>query len=148
MEVVLPDGTFASANSHENSDLFEALKGGSNNFGIVTRFDLQTFSQSDSWNGHISYPPATIPQQLSAFGEFMVAEVADPHADIVCSIGYVGASQVTVVSNVIFYSKPEANPAIFQPFTGIQPQLSSTMRIANTTDFVSEVESHEAKGAR
>lgn len=148
MQVVLSDGTSASANSQENTDLFEALKGGSNNFGIVTRFDLQTFPQSDSWGGFISYSPATIPQQLSAFGEFMAAEVADPYADIVCSIGYVDAHQSMVVSNGILYSKPEASPAIFQPFIGIQPQLSNTMRIANTTNFVSEVESQQAKGAR
>ncbi|KAI8198976.1 putative FAD-linked oxidoreductase [Colletotrichum sp. SAR 10_65] len=43
-EVVLADGSIVNANAGENPDLFRALKGGSNNFGIVTRFDMQTFA--------------------------------------------------------------------------------------------------------
>ena len=42
-EVVLADGAIVSANIKENKDLFKALKGGSSNFGIVTRFDMETF---------------------------------------------------------------------------------------------------------
>ncbi|PQE14459.1 oxidoreductase FAD-binding protein [Rutstroemia sp. NJR-2017a BBW] len=36
-EVVLANGEIINANANENSDLWTALKGGSNNFGIVTR---------------------------------------------------------------------------------------------------------------
>ncbi|KAJ3471951.1 hypothetical protein MRS44_002050 [Fusarium solani] len=39
-EVVLADGRIANANKDSNSDLWKALKGGSANFGIVTRFDV------------------------------------------------------------------------------------------------------------
>ncbi|GAB1318345.1 hypothetical protein MFIFM68171_08555 [Madurella fahalii] len=42
-EVVLADGRVVNANAKENSDLYRAIKGGSSNFGIVTRFDLQTY---------------------------------------------------------------------------------------------------------
>lgn len=50
-EIVLADGSVANANSKENSDLFLALKGGSSNFGIVTRFDVQTYSSPKIWAG-------------------------------------------------------------------------------------------------
>ncbi|KAJ5262010.1 hypothetical protein N7505_008877 [Penicillium chrysogenum] len=43
-EVVLANGTVCAANAQQNSDLYWALKGGAFNFGIVTRFDLATFS--------------------------------------------------------------------------------------------------------
>ncbi|ESZ90177.1 hypothetical protein SBOR_9430 [Sclerotinia borealis F-4128] len=36
-EVVLADGQIINANANANSDLWTALKGGSNNFGVVTR---------------------------------------------------------------------------------------------------------------
>ena len=36
-------------NAEENTRLFEALKGGSSNFGIVTKFDMQAFEVSDLW---------------------------------------------------------------------------------------------------
>lgn len=42
-EIVLGDGSIVNANANSSTELFKALKGGSNNFGIVTRFDLQTF---------------------------------------------------------------------------------------------------------
>jgi FAD/FMN-containing dehydrogenase len=40
-EVVLASGDIINANASANSDLWLALKGGSSNFGIVTRFDLE-----------------------------------------------------------------------------------------------------------
>ncbi|KJZ70865.1 hypothetical protein HIM_09730 [Hirsutella minnesotensis 3608] len=41
-EVLLADGPLVNANGAENTDLYRALKGGGSNFGIVTRFDLET----------------------------------------------------------------------------------------------------------
>ncbi|KAK8024445.1 hypothetical protein PG993_012511, partial [Apiospora rasikravindrae] len=41
-EVVLTNGTIVNANASDNSDLWRALKGGGSNFGIVTRYDMQT----------------------------------------------------------------------------------------------------------
>ncbi|KAK5626031.1 hypothetical protein RRF57_001747 [Xylaria bambusicola] len=40
-EVVLANGTIINANEVENADLWQALKGGGNNFGIVTQFDME-----------------------------------------------------------------------------------------------------------
>ncbi|KAF4604369.1 hypothetical protein EYR38_004791 [Pleurotus pulmonarius] len=52
MEVVLPDGKIMTVrDDSEGSDLFEALKGGGNNFGIVTRFRLKTHDQGPFWGG-------------------------------------------------------------------------------------------------
>ncbi|VUC26900.1 unnamed protein product [Clonostachys rosea] len=42
-EIVLASGEIVNANASSNADLWKALKGGSSNFGIVTRFDLETF---------------------------------------------------------------------------------------------------------
>lgn len=56
-EVVLADGSIIEANKTSNPDLFWALKGGSSNFGLVTRFDLQTIKSSKVWAG--TYTVAT-----------------------------------------------------------------------------------------
>ncbi|KAK7038748.1 hypothetical protein VNI00_010633 [Paramarasmius palmivorus] len=55
-DLVLPNGTFVEVNEQTNPDLFFALKGGHNNFGIVTSFTLKTFPQTDVWTALISYP--------------------------------------------------------------------------------------------
>ena len=46
-EVVLATGEVVHANAQENSDLWIALKGGLNNFGIVTSFKLKTFASGN-----------------------------------------------------------------------------------------------------
>ncbi|KAF1363908.1 FAD-binding domain-containing protein [Lizonia empirigonia] len=50
-EVVLADGDIINASAVSHSDLWTALKGGSGNFGIVTRFDMYTFPAQDLWGG-------------------------------------------------------------------------------------------------
>ncbi|KAL9124410.1 MAG: hypothetical protein Q9217_006252, partial [Psora testacea] len=148
MEVVLADGSIVNANTLQRPDLFRALKGGSNNFGIVTRFDLKTYSQGQLWGGFIAYPGSTVPQQLSAFERFMQLAKSDSNAEIICAIGYVGAYKSVIVSVGLHYTKPVANPSIFQPFTAIQPQLSNSIRIGENIDFVNEVESKQARNSR
>ncbi|KAL8919908.1 MAG: hypothetical protein Q9172_004756, partial [Xanthocarpia lactea] len=48
-EIVLANGQIKNINQTSNPDLYFALRGGGNNFGIVTRFDLQTFPQGPMW---------------------------------------------------------------------------------------------------
>lgn len=50
-EVVLANGTIVEANNHTNQDLYKALKGGSSNFGIVTRFDMEAIPAKDLYTG-------------------------------------------------------------------------------------------------
>ena len=148
MQIVLADGSLVNANNNEHPDLFRALKGGSNNFGIVTRFDLHTYPQGDFWGGFITYPGSTVPQQLAAFAGFMQAEKNDPYAEVIFIIGYLDAYKSIIALNGLYYTKPIANPPIFRAFTVIQPQLSSTTRISNNLDFVNEIEAGQAKSPR
>ena len=45
LQVVLASGQIVNANLTSRPDLFAALKGGTNNFGIVTSFDMRVFPQ-------------------------------------------------------------------------------------------------------
>ncbi|KAI3616269.1 putative fad dependent oxidoreductase, partial [Moniliophthora roreri] len=55
-DLVLPNGTFVTVTNETDSDLFFALKGGFNNFGIVTSFTMRAFPQTDVWIARITYP--------------------------------------------------------------------------------------------
>ncbi|KAI0805367.1 hypothetical protein GGR55DRAFT_698342 [Xylaria sp. FL0064] len=50
-QIVLASGEVARANNQENADLFWALKGGLNNFGIVTSFKMKTLKSGKIWGG-------------------------------------------------------------------------------------------------
>ncbi len=43
VDIVTANGEFLRANNRENSDLFWAIRGGSGNFGIVTRFEFKLY---------------------------------------------------------------------------------------------------------
>lgn len=69
-EIVLADGTISNANESVNSDLFRVLKGGSNNFGIVTRFDMKTFPAHDVYDGIVTFPVSSTDAIIDAFVDF------------------------------------------------------------------------------
>lgn len=66
-EVVLADGSIVTASEQSNSNIWRALKGGGNNFGIVTRFTARTFACTRVWSGFMYYWSWKAPAVLSAF---------------------------------------------------------------------------------
>ncbi|KAI6612323.1 hypothetical protein MCOR14_011733 [Pyricularia oryzae] len=71
-EVVLANGSIVSASANENADLYRALKGGSNNFGVVTRFHLNTFkTPATLWRGSAAFPFSASPKVISAMQNFV-----------------------------------------------------------------------------
>ncbi|KAH7324355.1 hypothetical protein B0I35DRAFT_449346 [Stachybotrys elegans] len=87
-EVVTADRQFINANAKQNSDLFWALKGGRPNFGIITRFNLNTV--------------------LDAFGEWQKNGASDPKSNIALVIG------LDAITVGLIYAEPPAPPAIFE----------------------------------
>lgn len=75
-EIVLADGSKATASATRNPDLWRALKGGSNNFGIVTRFTARAFPSPNIWSGFLYIPPFEAPRVLSAFHDFVNRVIA------------------------------------------------------------------------
>jgi FAD/FMN-containing dehydrogenase len=145
--IVLASGEIVDANARKNSDLWLALKGGSNNFGIVTQFDLKAFPQGNFWGGHILWADSTSPQLLQAFADLNKADGFDEYAALILSFAYIPSSGFLASGN-IEYTKALTDPATFQPFTSLQPQYLNTMRISNQTDFTTEFVEFQGNGRR
>jgi hypothetical protein len=58
-QVVLPSGAIVNATKSSYPDLWQALKGGSNNFGIVTAFESTAFKQGKFWYFNPTQTPTT-----------------------------------------------------------------------------------------
>lgn len=83
-EVVLADGSVVTASKQNNTDLWRALKGGGNNFGIVTRFTARTFACTHVWSGFVYYLSWQAPKVLAAFHSIVARPVSsglDPRFD-------------------------------------------------------------------
>lgn len=80
-EVVLADGRIVQASDAVNHDLFWALKGGSNNFGVVTNIRMQALKNRPVWGGITMLSPQVIPLAADALVDFTshVHEDVDSH---------------------------------------------------------------------
>ncbi|KAI1290703.1 FAD-binding domain-containing protein [Xylaria venustula] len=138
MQVVLANGTIINANATSNPRLFRALKGGQNNFGVVTRFDVKTYPQPKFWGAAIEYPESADAAQLSAFTSFKKGPY-DPFSEIEQVFIYVGAQKTFISTNNMFYTKSGVNNSNLRLFTDIQPQIANTARLSQATDFAAEI---------
>lgn len=147
-EVVLATGDIVNANKNENSDLWKALRGGGNNFGIVTAITLQTFEQGPFWGGQTFH---SIDQRQNIFrehAELASAHPYDPYAHFINTIIFLNITQSWFISNSLQYTKSDppvaVPPEVFKPFVAI-PQTPvmpgappNTIRVDNVTAFSRE----------
>ncbi|KAF9009160.1 FAD-binding domain-containing protein [Hymenopellis radicata] len=125
LELVEPSGKVSSITRQSDPDLFFALKGTQNNFGIVTKIVLQTYPQGQVWGGLITY-----------------SEVTDPKAALVVTYVFV-AGQMTVDA-LTFYNAATPPAGLFDDFLNIP----STGNDANQKSFRDLIASFSASGDR
>ncbi|KAK0479227.1 FAD-binding domain-containing protein [Armillaria novae-zelandiae] len=115
-ELVMPNSTVVTVTQENDPDLFFSLKGGFNNYGIVTRFTLKAYPQGPVWGGAVSYNAS----YMSAFNAAAVkfcSEVTDPRAAMVMTYAY--ASGQVSLSAMMFYDGPITPDGIFDDFLAI-----------------------------
>jgi FAD/FMN-containing dehydrogenase len=71
VDVVLADGSFVTANSKENSDLFWAVRGGGGNFGVVTSFEFRLHPVDTVQFGPTFWPLEESALVLKAYVDFI-----------------------------------------------------------------------------
>ena len=82
--LVLPNASIVAVREDNHPDLFMSLKGGGNNYGIVTSFLLQAYPQGDVWGGNLWFEAneknsAKMLQAIRDFTEYNT----DPKAGII-----------------------------------------------------------------
>lgn len=132
-EVVLANGTVTNANSTANPDLFWALKGGSSNFGIVTRFDMKTFPLPEIWGGTALYNGSALNAIVEAYASYTVAQggSSDPRTHIDPTITINATTGEVSVYSVYMHRGSDPNPASARNFTSI-PATFSDLRVGRT----------------
>ena len=147
IQVVFADGSIHDVNEKSFPDLYFALRGGGNNFGIVTRFDLASFEQGKMLGGQTLYTADNMPALNTALYNFNINHYKDPYGAVIVAYVYVPAEGIFLASVDLEYGKPEPNPAILANFTAI-PSIETTARITNLTDLTIELNSTQPSGSR
>ncbi|KAJ3780791.1 hypothetical protein GGU10DRAFT_278748 [Lentinula aff. detonsa] len=127
MEVVLPDGEIKTVVGSRlvDRDLFFALRGGGNNFGIVTKFTLKTYPQTEVWGGSIIYSGTEFASVSAAVLNY-TSNNKDIKTGIQCTFATLQGQIVLkdIIMANLFYDAPAPAPGIFDSFLLI-PSISS-----------------------
>ncbi|KAJ5698091.1 hypothetical protein N7462_000096 [Penicillium macrosclerotiorum] len=136
-EVVLANGTIVNANAKENTGedpitshpvyfrvklsvirrSFASLKGGGNNFGVVTAYTMQTHPSGKVWGGNYVFTADKTPQLLAALRNF-VDEYPDDKAAIILTAEHGLVLDLWIM--FLFYDGPEPPAGVFDEFTAIE----------------------------
>ena len=131
---MLADGTVVNANATSNSDLFAALKGGQNNFGIITRFDLKSFPVGPLWGGRIAFAPTADTALIEGFTQFKMGEY-DPYAAGWVTNRYNQTAKSFTPTSILWYTKPDLKPGALEHMTNVTPQAMNGMTTAYPSAF-------------
>jgi FAD/FMN-containing dehydrogenase len=144
-EVVLADGSIVEANETQNTDLFHGLRGGCNNFGIVTQVDLKTFEQGVVWAATIYSPLSTVDDQIRIFAKLAAAENYDENASFFTGFGYSQSKNMTVVTNDLVFTKAVESPPYYKGFLD-QPSFYNSSSLTNMTELSKQKASYLPPG--
>ncbi|KAL1867476.1 hypothetical protein Daus18300_006320 [Diaporthe australafricana] len=156
-EVVLASGKIVTASAAENPDLWRALRGGGNNLGVVTRYDLRTFKQGPFWGGAVLYFPPSFPGQVEALVRHLTRPDSAAQQDethLMLSIGYSAAYMQlggTLCMNQLYHTGTTGPaPAELEPFASVSPQIEqlNSLRALTLTEAAGEQAQQSADGVR
>ncbi|KAJ3547319.1 hypothetical protein NM208_g1573 [Fusarium decemcellulare] len=129
-EIVISGGRILNASETENTELWWALKGGSNNFGIVTRLDMSTIPMPNGvWGGQLYYEwsPQQQRRTIEAYYKFQMERIAaDPGCESLSGWGKAGAYKY--IQNVLSADRnvPDgAHPEAFDDFFALGAQAQT-----------------------
>ncbi|KAK5134611.1 hypothetical protein LTR08_006267 [Meristemomyces frigidus] len=127
--VVLASGEIVTASEDENADLFWALLGAGQNFGVTTEFVLQAYQQSEVYKGTMVFlpTPENITKLVAAVNHlYHVAKGGRSKKCMSLLAKAPDGSGNTVLVFIASYDGPEAEgKAVFQHFTDIGPCMST-----------------------
>ena len=137
-EIVLANSTILRASESEHADPWRSLKGGSGNFGIVTRIVARTLPSTTVWAGFIYYGFGKVPKLVKAFYEFNRPEVLDKRAaSPMLSLSYITTLSMKVACVNALYTMPKPWPKAWSSFHSIWPRWS-TAKIRSVADAADE----------
>lgn len=129
-DVVLGNGTQVTATKSSHKDLFWALKGGANNYGLVTKFTLRTYDMPKVSTTIQVYNESGIPDFLNAVCNMALLDEKDPiAAGMVASVQYNATTKVSSASLLGVQEGISRPPSQFANFSAIP----ATTRINNVT---------------
>ena len=131
------NGTIVNASSASNPDLFFALKGGGNQFLIITDFVFRTIPIGKVWGGTKIYAADAKDALISAVSN-LTSNYYDPKAAVIVTADYTVYNAVQIFVVFYFYNSPDGPGPILDEFQAI-PALEENVSIQSYPSLVSTI---------
>lgn len=123
-DVVLGNGTQVVANATSNPDLFWALKGGANNFGVVTKFTMKTIPIPLISTTIQNFNESGVADFIAATVDLAENNPPDIAAGAIISIQYNATTKVVAASVLGVEEGTVSPPTRFANFSAIPSELA------------------------
>ena len=138
-ELVTATGLIISVSETSYPDLFWALRGGGNNFGIVTEFHVNALPRAATmWGGSRYYRQSEFPALLEAYVNLGINAKQDGKAHQILSFAAVdGADPLGLVE--LEYADPISNATILQEYNSIKGAISDATAVRSLAELTTLV---------
>jgi FAD/FMN-containing dehydrogenase len=115
-EVVTASGVIINVSETSYPDLYWALRGGGNNFGIVTQFNVKAVPQGQMWGGMRVYMESAFPALIKAYVNLGKSAKKDGKAHQILSFAFNG---IPIANVELEYAEPNANATVLSEYNAI-----------------------------
>ena len=145
--LVTATGAILSVTPTSYPDLYRALRGGGNNFGLVVRFDMDIYPlpRSELWGGARAYAEPDFPAVLDAWTHV----VSHAEEDKVAGqwLAFLENQGLKLVSAEFWHGEANADAPIFAGYDGLQPVTDST-KLRSVKEYAAELQKANPDGLR
>ncbi|KAH9210256.1 FAD binding domain protein [Leptodontidium sp. 2 PMI_412] len=132
-EVVLPNATIITVSETQHPDLYWALRGGGNNFGIVTAFNVTVFPQGPVWVGSRAFTDEHAEQVLEEAEKiFTLEDAEDTNIVLEYRYSFSTAQNSGTITTTQRYIEPVSRPSVYNA-------LNAIPAVANLTGTISSL---------
>ncbi|RLL96749.1 hypothetical protein CFD26_104680 [Aspergillus turcosus] len=144
-EVVTASGAVIIASANSYPDLYWALRGGGNNFGIVTKFNLYTIPSPEMRGGTRVFAEEQFSKVISAF--ISVVNDAPNDGNAQHWVAFIHTQGQNLAAAELTYVKNVTEPAIFAPYRAI-PAIEDTTASKTLVEYCDTVQEVNPDGLR
>lgn len=140
----MANGDIVNVNEHDNSDLWVAMRGGSGNFGLITRFDMTAIKFADPskpniFGGLVGYDLSKGKEVVDAYVDFAENVQKDPDTSAVIWWHYTREAGEMSLTACLDNAVNKVTPPAMDKFLAIEGIVSNTLRSATLGNITREL---------
>ncbi|KAJ6190234.1 hypothetical protein N7519_000255 [Penicillium mononematosum] len=144
-EVVAASGLIVTASANSYPDLYWALRGGGNNFGLVTKYNMYTIPSPKMYGGARTFLETEFPQVINAWINVINNATVDGNAQQY--VAFLQTQGMNLASAELTYVKNDPNPEIFKQYRNISA-ISDNSSAKTLVEYVKYLETENPYGLR